>query len=411
MNITTSRNKLALFALAFILAVGSIGYWIGHRQAAHHMAAHSETHARYQCAMHPQVILNKPGKCPICGMNLQKVDDGGSQGGQGQEGQRKVLFYRHPMRPDVTSPTLAKDEMGMDYIPVYSDEASSGPIIDGHASFTIPLERQQIIGVKTAKAEVRPLDVEIRAVGRVAYDPELYNAIEEYKQAVIAREKIKDSPLEDARKGAETIVRSASTRLRLLGLSQNQIEKLASDSSDPINLLLPDKTAWIYAEVYEYEVDLIKPGQELSVTAPSLPGRAYHGKVVAVDSVVNAVTRTARIRGLIDTPDQALRPETYVTTRLHIGLGRRLSVPEDSLLDTGEHQIVFVKKGQGKFEPRSIKLGRQAKGFYEVHSGLEPGEEVVTAANFLIDSESRFRAALSAFGGIKKTSPKPARQP
>lgn len=376
MNMTTSTNKPTLFALTFVLAIGGAGYWIGRRQGVRAVAARADSHARYQCPMHPHIVSDKPGKCPICAMPLQKVDEPGNQG---QEGRRK-------------------------------DE--SGTVIDGHASFTIALERQQLIGVKTAKAEVRSLDVEIRAAGRVAYDPELYNAIEEYKQAVFARAKIKDSPLADAREGAETIVRSAAMRLRLLGFSDNQIETLAGDDSTHVNLLLPDKTAWIYAEVYEYEVSLLKPGQELSVTAPSLPGRLYRGKVVAVDSVVNAATRTARIRGLIDTPDQALRPETYVNARLHIGLGRRLSVPEDSVLDTGEHQIVFVKKGQGEFEPRPIKLGRQATGFYEVLSGLRQAEEVVTAANFLIDSESRFRAALSAFGGAKTaTTSKPARQP
>lgn len=403
MNISISRNQLALLAAGFVLAVGGAGYLIGHGRSHRDMNGHAEAHERYQCAMHPQIVSDKPGNCPICGMRLQKVDGGTASGSMGGA-KGKPLYYRHPMRPDVTSPTPAKDEMGMDYVPVYSEEQSNGSVVAGHASFSIPLERQQLIGVKTATATVRQLDVEIRAVGRVAYDPELYNAIEEYKQAVFARGKVKDSPLPDARRGADAIVRSAGTRLRLLGLSQDQIDKLAGDGEDPINLLLPDKNAWIYAEVYENEVGLLRSGQELTVTAPSLPGRSYHGKVVAVDSVVNAETRTARIRGLIETPSEALRPETFVNVRLAISLGRQLAVPEDSVLDTGEHQLVFVRKGEGEFEPREVKLGRQAKGYYEILSGLKPGEEVVTAANFLIDSESRFRAAVSAFGTPKKTA-------
>lgn len=395
MSITIDR-RWTLVAVGAALAAGGLGYWLGDRSPDRAAIEASHSHARYQCSMHPEVVSEEPGDCPICGMRLQKVD---GDAPAAKASQREPLFYRHPMRPDVTSPTPAKDEMGMDYIPVYSDEAPTGTAVEGHAGFSIPVERQQLIGVKTAKVESRALDVEIRAVGRVAYDPELYNAIEEYKQAASAREKVKESPLPDARRGAEALLRSASTRLRLLGMSPEQIDKLSADGADPINLLLPDKTAWIYAEVYEYEVDLLKPGLTLSAVAPSMPGRSYRGKIVSIDPVVNAQTRTARVRALVQTPDEALRPETFVNVEIRLALGQRLSVPEDSVLDTGERQLVFVRKGEGDFEPREVKLGRQASGFYEIKSGLSAGEEVVTAANFLIDSESRFRAALSAFGG------------
>ncbi len=361
MNISISRKALSTLAVGFLIAAGGGGYLIGRGRSHGAMSASS-----------------------------------------GAQEKTKPLYYRHPMRPDVSSPEPAKDEMGMDYIAVYSESPSSGPVVAGHASVSIPLERQQLIGVKTASATVRALDLEIRAVGRIAYDPELYNAIEEYKQAAVAAGKMKDSPLPDARRGAEAVVRSAGTRLRLLGLPQAQIDTLAGDGRDPINLLLPGKTAWVYAEVYENEVGALASGQEMTVTAPSLPGRTYRGKVVAVDSVVNAETRTARVRGLIETPTEALRPETFVNVKLLIGLGRRLAVPEDSVLETGEHHLVFVRKGPGEFEPREVKLGRQAGGFYEILSGLQAGEEVVTAANFLIDSESRFKAAAAGFSAPSK---------
>ena len=140
----------------------------------------------------------------------------------------------------------------------------------------------------------------------------------------------------------------------------------------------------------------------MTVTATSLPGRAYHGKVVAVDPVVNAQTRTARLRGLIETPTEALRPETFVNVSVAVAFGGKLAVPEDAVIDTGEHQLVFIKKGEGEFEPREVKLGRQAEHYYEVLSGLKGGEDVVTGDNFLIDSESRFKAAVSAFGAVKR---------
>lgn len=404
MTIAIDR-RFTLIAVGAALAAAGAGYLLGHRNGTHisvPVPQQARAHARYQCPMHPGIISDQPGNCPICGMKLQRVDSGAGQ--PSGSGPRRILYYRNPMHPDVTSPVPAKDDMGMDYTPVYSDEGQGGGnvVVDGHASFTIPLERQQLIGVRTAKARVRTLSAEVRAVGRVAYDPELYNAIEEYKQAVAGEAQIKDSPLPDARQGARSLARSAAMRLRLLGLSQDQIGQLAGGGSDPINLLLPDKTAWIYAEVYEYEVDLIKQGQAMTVTAPSLPGRTYRGKVVAVDPVVNAQTRTARLRGLIETPSESLRPETFVNVTVAVAFGERLSVPEDAVIDTGERQLVFIKKGEGRFEPREVKLGRQAKGYFEVLSGLEGGEDVVTGANFLIDSESRFKAAVSAFGDVKR---------
>lgn len=362
-----------------------------------------ESKARYQCAMHPQIVSDKPELCPICGMRLQRVDEpseGGAQGlGTAESGKKgKIVFYRHPMRPDVTSPTPAKDEMGMDYIPVREDELSGGGGIPGHASFSLSPERQQLIGVKTEEVERRPLDVEIRTVGKVAYDPALYQAFVEYREALRARGELRTATRE-GREGADGLVRAAALKLRQQGISEAQFREIAKDGRDPVNLLLPGKNVWVYGQVYEYEVELVQPGQEIVVTVPSLPGREYRAKVVAIDPILNAMTRTARIRALVATPDESLRPETFVNVQIHVPLGEKVAVPENAVLDTGEHQIVFVVSDDGRFEPRAVELGREAQGYYEVLGGLEPGERVVTSANFLIDSESRFRSALAAFGG------------
>ncbi len=336
-------------------------------------------------------------------MRLQRVDEPSEAEGKTKETPQppqggKIVFYRHPMRPDVTSPTPAKDEMGMDYIPVYEDELSGGGGIPGHASFTLSTERQQLIGVKTEDVERRSLDVEIRTVGKVAYDPGLYQAFVEYREALRGRGMLRDAASPEAREGAEGLVRAAGLKLRQQGISEAQIREIARDGRDPVNLLLPGKNVWVYGQVYEYEVELVRPGQEIVVTVPSLPGRSYRARVVAIDSILNAMTRTARVRALVETPDEALRPETFVHVSIHVPLGEKVAVPENAVLDTGEHQIVFVVAGEGRFEPRAVELGREAQGYYEVLRGVEPGERVVTSANFLIDSESRFRSALAVFG-------------
>jgi len=109
------------------------------------------------------------------------------------------------------------------------------------------------------------------------------------------------------------------------------------------------------------------------------------------------MTRTVRVRGLVASAGATLRPESFVDVKIRVPLGDKVALPQEAVLDTGEHRIVFVVRGEGRFEPRAVELGRKAGGYYEVLSGLDEGDAVVTSANFLIDSESRFRSALAAF--------------
>jgi multidrug efflux pump subunit AcrA (membrane-fusion protein) len=182
-----------------------------------------------------------------------------------------------------------------------------------------------------------------------------------------------------------------------MGVAEDVIKVMSAPDHDPENLLLPGKQAWVYAQIYEYEIDLVRAGQQVTVIAPSVAARTYTARVVAVDSVLDPETRTARARILVATPERNLRPETFVHVEIEVPLGRKLAIPAEAVLDTGERQFVFVVSGAGTFEPRTVVLGPRADGDYEVVSGLIEGEEVVASANFLIDSESRFRAAVAAF--------------
>src|SRR5882724_4178890 len=185
--------------------------------AATEMATAETRRKLYQCSMHPQIVSDKPGKCPICGMNLEPVEETPPAAPK----EHKILFYRNPMRADVTSPTPMKDEMGMDYVPVYADElAATQSEVPGHAGFTLSTEREQLIGVTRGKVELRDLNTDIRSVGQVAYDPDLYQTIIEYREAL-------------HRDGAEAVTRAAALRLRQMGLSDEMIKELADPGHDP----------------------------------------------------------------------------------------------------------------------------------------------------------------------------------
>lgn len=398
------KKKHLLILLSLILIILPLAFVaISHKGKVHSSASHGK--ALYQCSMHPQITSDKPENCPICGMRLTRIDQP-QEGGQKKSGGRgKILYYQHPMNPSVHSPKPAKDEMGMDYTPVYEgDLAGGGEItIPGHGAVFISPERQQLIGVERATVEKKPLILTIRTVGTVAYDPELYNTFTEYKQAAMAYEKVKDSPLPEVRERGEALLHAAKFKLKLSGLSDAQIEQSLQTGDSKVNLILPQETVWIYADIYAYESGLVKPDQSVKISSPAFPKLHYEGKVKTVDPVLNAMTRSLRVRIEVSDKDKLLKPEMFVDVVIEVPLGINLAVPEQAVVD-GETKLVFVDKGEGRIEPREVQVGYIANGSYEILSGLSEGETVISSANFLIDSESRFRAAAQGFkGGEKKT--------
>lgn len=331
----------------------------------------------YRCPMHPHITSNKPGKCPICHMDLQLVEE------------------------DV--PQTQSDTSGAAAAPV-------ADVVVGRTGFYLSPQKQQMIGVTTTLVKRAHLQKVVRASGKVAFDPELFTAIEEYKQAVRSLSQMKSGgSFPGLREQTAALVRSAQTKLRLMGLTDGQIKALNREKSDAMNLLLPQGKAWIYAEVFEYEMTGIKPGQEVEVEAPALGNTTFVGKVAAVSPVLNAPSRTFKVRAEVPDPNGELRPDTFVNVKIKLDLGEKISIPVDSVLHSGNENFVFVVKEEGTFEPRSVHLGQTAGESYEVLHGLKEGEKIVTAANFLIDSESKLRAVLKQMSS--SGTPPPASAP
>ncbi len=260
------------------------------------------------------------------------------------------------------------------------------------------------------------------------YSPELLSTQEEYLVALRAREEFRKSPFHEVASGGDSLAESARRRLKLWDISDQQIRKLeeTGQPSKTLTLYSPyegfllekmvDKgmnimpgmalfrladlsVVWIYADIYESELPLIRMGQSASFRIPYLPSESFTGKVIYIYPSLDPKSRTAKVRLEFPNKKGMLKPEMYADVEIRIDLGRKLAVPESAIIDTGLRQVAIIDRGSGNFEPKDVKLGAKVEDYYEVIEGLEPGERVVTSANFLIDSESKFKEALGGGGG------------
>ncbi|MGE0270248.1 MAG: efflux RND transporter periplasmic adaptor subunit [Alphaproteobacteria bacterium] len=371
----------------------------------------------------------------------------------------KVLYYRNPMGLPDTSPVPKKDPMGMDYIPVYAGEESNDGSVKVslakvqrlgvrtepavlrsmtrtlRAVGTVQLDERRLF-VVNAKFEGWIEKLHVNATGQPVrrgqplmevYSPELVVAQQEY---LLARRSLGEMAGAGAeiRASAQHLAEASLRRLRNWGISDDQVERLERSGTStrtltiysPASGVVLEKTAvdgmrftageslyriadlssiWLIADIFEQDLRLVREGQSVKVTVDALPGKSFAGRVSFIYPAVSRETRTAKIRVEVPNPGQMLKADMYARVELSAPLGtaQALAVSESAVLDSGTRQVVLVDRGGGRFEPREVKLGARADGYYEILGGLEPNEEVVVGANFLIDAESNLRAALKTF--------------
>lgn len=289
-------------------------------------------------------------------------------------------------------------------------------------------EQVKLAGVRTEPVRRLHLYKQIRTVGKVAYDPDLAITEEEFISALKVADKMKEGINVEVKERALSLAESSRRKLRLLGLSKEQIDELARTRKVHTSYILPEEKMWIYGEVYEYELGWVKPGEKVKVTTASLPGEEFQSVISSVNPVLDPKTRSVTFRVEVDNPGLKLRPEMYVdiiVMSMYVspdGKHMVLAIPKTAVLDTGTRRIVWVDAGGGEYEGRTVEIGPEAVATvsgkqikaYPLLKGLREGEQVVTKANFLIDSQSQISgAAGAAYGGAlegEKTKAPPIHQ-
>jgi Cu(I)/Ag(I) efflux system membrane fusion protein len=426
---TMAALRWFLVALMAVAAIGSVGYWL--RSQNRGPASTGQQPAEqtlYQCAMHPQIIQDHPGECPICGMTLVRMSparDGGSS----------------------------------------APGASGKPGVPGLAAIDLTPDRIQLIGMRTAPVKRAPLGDTLRAAGVVAanerglaqisvrfsgwvqqllvsetgrrvkkgevlatiYSPEVIRAEQEL---LTARGWAGHAGTAgEAAPGAlGDLGAAARRRLELLGIAAPEIDAViargkAADSvpiRSPVDGFVTARNVvpgaavqpgpplfevanlsrvWVLADVFEQDAVRLRIGQQGSLELAAYPEERFEGRVQFIYPTVNASTRTLKVRLELANRNGPggvkLRPGMYGNVSFALPATSGLVVPAEALVDTGDHQYVFVATGAGHFEPRAVKVGTRAGDQVQIVDGVSDGETVVATGNFLVDSESRLRAAMA----------------
>jgi len=442
------KNVIILLILFAIVTAAGIIYFTSKDSSD---IAAEQTVQQYTCGMHPQIVEDHPGNCPICGMKLVPIKNNDKKSGE-----KKILYWRAPMDPNEIYDEPGKSKMGMDLVPVYDNEAGGSGIV--HIDPAVQQNMNvKIMEVKSEKLspgittngvlslnEKREFIVTTKVNGWVEnlfvnytgqkvskgqklmeiYSPELVSAQQEYLTALSYNKSVESSSNKDISESGNMLIENAKRKLQLLDMSEGDIKDLETSKNVKTNITLYapftgtvlDKnilagqkimagmqllhiadlsTLWLTADVYEYELSKIKNGAESKIKFNYLPGEIFTGKISFIYPTIDPKSRTAKIR--IDVPNSngELKPEMFANVEI---AGKETIatpvVPENAVIRSGSKDFVIISLGEGKFKPQRVTLGNYSNGYYQILKGLNEGNKIVTSAQFLIDSESNLRSAL-----------------
>ena len=374
----------------------------------------------WTCTMHPSVRMKEPGTCPICAMDLVPVlkrspsalANGSTNSAQQLAGD-KSTFTVDPRRQQLINVQTTEVEV-----------RSLEKVIRTVATLEVDETRIAYVHPKISGWIQKVfVDFTLQHVNEgdplfSIYSPELVLTQEEYLLALKTAENLADSPFEHVSSGARSLFEATRRRLELFDITDQQIEQLEKSGQvqkhsivySPASGYVVEKNAfpnmhitpetkiyiiadytniWAYAEIYENEISYVREGQRVAMSTVAYPGEVFRGDITYVYPHLNEVTRTMRVRLEFPNPDLKLKPGMYSNIEIQVPLGATLAVPESAVLRTGKRDLVFVDLGSGTMQLRQVQVGAKAGGYYEILKGLQTGERVVSAANFLIDAESK----------------------
>ncbi len=410
----------------------------------------------WTCGMHPEVLVDEPGQCPKCGMNLVPVKKEPAKESPA-EGERKILYWQAPMDPTEIYDHPGKSKMGMDLIPVYEDQVTSGGTI------TIDPATVQNMGVRSAVVRREDFQRMIRTVGIVKYNekklytinskisgwieklyvdytgkmvrrgdvlleiysPDLVTTQQEYLLALNNLNAVQKSGFRSVIDGAASLLNSTRKRLDYWDIPEAEIRRLEETGQVRKTLQLQSpytgvvihknavegafvkegsdlyriadiSTVWIIASIYDNELPWIETGQPAEMELSYLPEKRFRGKITYIYPYLKEKARDIQVRMEFPNPDLNLKPGMYANVFLQgKTIPNALVIPTEAVIRSGKRNVVFIVRDKGRFEPREVRIAEEdGKGKIRVISGLLEGEKVVTSAQFLLDSESRLQEAI-----------------
>lgn len=434
------NKKIAIPLVVIILASAAGGGWFLW-QERHSGTATEQKAAQgkqlYTCSMHPFIIKDKPGTCPICGMELiKKIDGASDSGAQTAEQKQQADMLGHVS----LSPT---QRVMANVATVEAKKATLNKEINAVGIVQYDQSRQAKV---TAWIAGRIDKLHVNTVGSYVskdkpvaevYSPDLLATQQEYLLAIKSRDQLKNSPIPSISQNGDGLVASAKQRLMLFGVKESQIAELEKAGKPNIRLpiytplsgIVIEKmvqqgqyvntgdalfniadlsTVWVEVEVYENEFPNIHIGQQVEIRSQSFPGKPFTGRISFIYPFLDPKTRTVKARVEMPNPGMKLKPDMFVNAIIKIPLVSAIVVPVTAVMDTGKRQVVWMESSPGMFEPRDVQVGQQTDDKIQILSGLKPGDKVAVSGGYLIDSESQLKGSGGgSMSGMKMDDKKP----
>jgi Cu(I)/Ag(I) efflux system membrane fusion protein len=434
------KIAIPLVVVILVLAAGG-GWYLCQKQ---HLGTAGEQKAAqgkqlYTCSMHPFIIKDKPGTCPICGMELiKKIDNAPADGAARTPEQKQQADMLGHVSMSATQRVMAnvatveakKTTMNKEINAVGIVQYDQSRQAKATAWIAGRIDRLNVNTVGAIVSKDRPV--------AEVYSPDLVATQQEYLLAVKSRDQLKNSPIASISQNGAGLVASAKQRLMLFGVKESQIVELEKTGKPnirlpiytPISGIVIEKmvqqgqyvnvgevlfnvadlsNVWVEVEVYENEFPNIHLGQKVEIRSQSFPGRPFTGKISYIYPFLDPKTRTVKARVEMPNPGMKLKPDMFVNAIIKVPLGSAIVVPVTAVMDTGKRQVVWVESSPGMFEPRDVQVGQRTDDKIQILSGIKSGDKVAVSGGYLIDSESQLKGnSAGSMPGMKMDDKKPA---